>query len=630
MSKASQSEIKSGVPIKRRFLLYALTVALPIALFALLEIGLRVAGYGIRDSLLIPTTVNGQPYFRINNGILARYFRKAESLPTPSQDVFPQRKEPGTVRIFAFGESSALGYPYLYNASFSALLKDRLEETFPDTPVEMINFGVTAITSFTVLEFVEEAVQYEPDALLIYTGHNEYYGALGAASSEFAGTNRGFIRLYLGLMRLKMFQLAQNAIGWISELISGAPSPRSGTLMERMVGEKSVPHGSETYRAGLENFRENLRAVAQVAKEHNVPVVFGTLVSNLRHMRPFVSAQTDSLPPASEMYATAQTLDSLKKFDEARRWFTLARDYDALRFRASTDANNVIVQIAREFNAPVAQAESLIAAHSPQGIIGKKFLLEHVHLTTGGYFLLAKAFFDAMKEHGIGYGSAAFQNAKEIPDALLWKRSGITEFDTVAASVRLQILLNSWPFTSKGITIRDIVPRNDMERLAVRFLKQEITWEQAHVMLAQASMRVGDFQRAEREYRALVKATPYNASPYVGLGQALLGMSLRDESAHAFRRAISLEERFEARFGLGVIAFEKGRYDDAVEEFTRAVQLSRGESQDDRSLALFNLALSLANAGRTLEAQLRLRELLTVDPGFEPAKQLQARLGLNR
>ena len=49
----------------------------------------------------------------------------------------------------------------------------------------------------------DEIIAIEPDAVLIYAGHNEYYGALGTASTESLGGSTILVRLYLGLRQYR-------------------------------------------------------------------------------------------------------------------------------------------------------------------------------------------------------------------------------------------------------------------------------------------------------------------------------------------------------------------------------------------------------------------------------------------
>ena len=72
-----------------------------------------------------------------------------------------------------------MGFPYPNNISFQRMLKYQLQKTNPDKDIEIINLALTAINSYTFYDFAQELVHFEPDAIFIYGGHNEYYGALG-------------------------------------------------------------------------------------------------------------------------------------------------------------------------------------------------------------------------------------------------------------------------------------------------------------------------------------------------------------------------------------------------------------------------------------------------------------------
>jgi hypothetical protein len=56
-----------------------------------------------------------------------------------------------------------------------------------------VNLAMPAINSFSLLDMTPEALAQKPDALIIYCGHNEFYGALGAGSTESLGRWRGVI-----------------------------------------------------------------------------------------------------------------------------------------------------------------------------------------------------------------------------------------------------------------------------------------------------------------------------------------------------------------------------------------------------------------------------------------------------
>ncbi len=65
-------------------------------------------------------------------------------------------KPAGTYRIFCLGGSTTVGFPYWYNGSFPSFLRDRLRRTFPERSIEIINLGMTATNSYTVVDMVRD------------------------------------------------------------------------------------------------------------------------------------------------------------------------------------------------------------------------------------------------------------------------------------------------------------------------------------------------------------------------------------------------------------------------------------------------------------------------------------------
>jgi lysophospholipase L1-like esterase len=62
---------------------------------------------------------------------------------------------------------------------FSREVADALRDVLPSDTVEVVNLGIAATNSYAILDFSREIIDQHPDAVMIYAGHNEYYGALG-------------------------------------------------------------------------------------------------------------------------------------------------------------------------------------------------------------------------------------------------------------------------------------------------------------------------------------------------------------------------------------------------------------------------------------------------------------------
>src|SRR5690606_37401827 len=115
--------------------------------------------------------------------------------------------------------------------------------------IEMVNTAITAINSFTLLDYTDQILKYKPDAVLIYAGHNEFYGAFGIGSNETMSRNRDLTQLHITLMDYKIYQLLRNVIAGISQKIaSGKNDEVHGTLMKRMVADKDILLNSDEYK----------------------------------------------------------------------------------------------------------------------------------------------------------------------------------------------------------------------------------------------------------------------------------------------------------------------------------------------------------------------------------------------
>lgn len=80
----------------------------PLFFFVLLELGLRVAGFGYPTAFLLKSSNHGEPTFVQNDQFGWRFFGP-RAARQPFATSIPREKPSATVRIFVFGESAAYG-----------------------------------------------------------------------------------------------------------------------------------------------------------------------------------------------------------------------------------------------------------------------------------------------------------------------------------------------------------------------------------------------------------------------------------------------------------------------------------------------------------------------------------------
>ncbi|RYF44927.1 MAG: hypothetical protein EOO38_16940 [Cytophagaceae bacterium] len=239
--------------MKKRIWLYkGIALLSPLLILALLEGLLRMSDYGHDLRLFIEDPLR-KGYWVMNPYASERYFTETENATIGNFESFPQQKAEGTLRLFVLGESTTIGYPYMHNGSFHRWLHYRLLHTFPDKNVEIINLALTAVNTYTVYGFAKELINYEPDAVLVYTGHNEYYGASGVGSTSTLAHNPTVMRLVIKLREFRLIQLISKGVSGIRKAVSGQKIDLRENLMKRMAANQQVPYGSAIFQAGLES-----------------------------------------------------------------------------------------------------------------------------------------------------------------------------------------------------------------------------------------------------------------------------------------------------------------------------------------------------------------------------------------
>ena len=294
-------------PPKKVF--YLILVLIPILFFLILELMLRIFNYGYDTSTW---THIDKTHLGLNADVPRRYFTNIKNVPNSIQDVFLEIKPENTFRVFVLGGSSAAGYPFMPMGSFSRYIRQRLELVYPKTKIEVVNLALTAVNSYTIRDLVPDALDERPDLILIYAGHNEYYGALGVGSMESLGQNRFMANLILSLNKFKTVELLRNILQSIISALSESQPDSKSTLMSRMAEKKDIAYNSDAFDAGISQLEGNMKDAVEMITDAEVPLIISTLSYNLKDLAPFISREENGYPAAKDVFNNAITALGIK------------------------------------------------------------------------------------------------------------------------------------------------------------------------------------------------------------------------------------------------------------------------------------------------------------------------------
>jgi tetratricopeptide (TPR) repeat protein len=509
------------------------------------------------------------------------------------------------------------------------VLQDALTDVLPHDTVEVVNMGMAATNSYTIVDLAGDIIAEKPDAVIIYGGHNEYYGALGAGSTESLGSFPSFVRLYLKLQRFKTFLLLRNATNEVLRLVRGGRTTKEieadATRMESVVGDQRITLNGKTYERGVKQYESNLRVALKDFRRAGIPVFIGSTPSNLRDLTPFGPSAIPPDSTATAVFDSARKVLSGGDSVHAATMFLRAKDLDVIRFRAPSEFQSVVQRVAQSTGSTYVPVLEGFAAAAQYRIPGSDLFLEHVHPNQRGYVLIASMYFDALRRANfLGRQSDVSRFAGW---ATYTQRMRLTPLDQLVAYHTIKTVTTRWPFVpvSRQQDYRGTYqPTSFLDSLAFNVSRGGMGWPQAKAMLAARYAEAGKADSAVAEYDGLIRDEPKIEVAWRLAGRVLLNAKQPERARPYLERAYALKPTGFTSFALGVMAMQDRNPQKAVTLLQQSLQLDPGNHA-----AMFQLSLAFALSRDIINARNTALRLAQIAPSYPGLAQWITTLGMN-
>lgn len=311
-------------------------------------------------------------------------------------------KPPKTKRVFSIGESVAA----ICGGGESSSLTGLAAQVIPSWKLEHINCGMGAYNITRIAMVLDEILEYEPDAVIIFSGNNESPGSYECCAKF------------------------------------GHLSRRYQILKEKLKSRGASPFEIDR-KISLKNHEQKLRNMVISAKKKGITVVLCTLPVNLNSYAPggiapfenelfakaWIKMENGDYPQAIRLfnnliernprepfsnYFLARCLERVARFDEAEKYYVQALEWDAKMDRCSKSRNNNIRKIAREEGAILADLDRAFRQIAPHGLVGDSMIGDGVHWFGRYNPLVAYVILKALsKDRSSISGLRAFANGKD-------------------------------------------------------------------------------------------------------------------------------------------------------------------------------------------------------------------------
>ena len=643
---AAAAKVQPAVDIRassaKRWSFRFMALVGPLLLLGLLEVGLRLGGYGFPTTFFLRSKED-RSMLTDNSRFGWRFFPRAVAR-APRPFILAAQKPPGTVRIFIFGESAAMGDPEPAYG-FARQLERVLQARHPDQTVEVVNAAMTAINSHVIREIARDCVPRQGDFWLVYAGNNEVIGPYGAGT-VFGPRGLGLaaVRLNLALKTTRIGQL-------LTSLGTSSSEPASWEGLELFLGQQ-VPQASPRLPGVYSNFASNLADIADLGRQSGATVVFATVPVNLLDCPPFASLHRPGLSPeqltlwmenfaagnraqgdghfeeALSAYRKADQIDGefaqlafqrgtcemqMKRIESARADFQLACDLDTLRFRSDSRINEIIRQMAWAKKDPLIEAERDLARRTEE-IPGGDFFYDHVHLNFTGNYRLAILFATELEKRWPGgrTNTSAWLTEPEVA-----RRLAFTDFDQGRVDTEMRARLQQQPFRSQSnfgqrdefwrVTIASLSnsPAKSASSYAAAIALTPQDWL-LHANYAQLLEAAGSNDQAAAQWQAVARLLPQAAQPWASLGRLARLAGDLAQAEHFLSQGLKRQpDSVETLTEFGILEAGRGATEEARRYFLSALRRQPGFSA-----ARVNLGLLLARGGDATGAAAQYREAL--------------------
>jgi tetratricopeptide (TPR) repeat protein len=593
--KAGRHETRTPITGWRLWMFrFAALTIIPAFFFLLLEVALRVIGYGYPANMFIKCKLNDSSSYCDNIRYAWKFFPPNISR-TANPFVFSASKPKDTYRIFILGASAAAGVPK-EAFGFGRILQTMLQQHYPQVNFEVINTAMPAINSHVVLDIAKDCTQHQGDLFIVYHGNNEVIGPYGAGTVFTPlSSNLSLIRFGIALKTTRLGQLLTDILSTVHG--DNAPEVWRGL---QMFLEKQVRADEPRMEIVYRNFQRNLMDIRRLASKSGTPIIFCTVPCNLKDSPPFASLHRPDISDvekkswetyyqlgiryeeegdfsgAVEQYLKAAEIDdryadlqfrlglcywSMGEYDDSREQYIRARELDSLRFRADKRINKIIRDIASDRTDEgiyLLDVVGIFEQNSPHKTTGKELFYEHVHMNFKGNYLLAATIFEQVEKILPERVKSGIDRERPLPSEEECARYlAYTDWDKYKI---MEYVLDSFvkqpPFTNQ------LYHAQQVERME----------QQIKVLRNVISPEV--IKKVEEQYFRAIEQNPSDWWLHWNFGEFLEEMKNYGEAAREFRLVLDyMPNRYQAWAKLGLLSGLQGDFNTAVEYNLKALNV---------------------------------------------------------
>jgi len=317
-----------------------------------------------------------------NSSVIKNFYHGLSSTPYNYLTTFKSDKPDNCFRVFLIGESSLSGWPYSKEQSIDRKLNKLFGHYIENEKIEIITISIAGFNTSLACAIIPNLMEFKPDLIMLYTGHNEFYGYNGYTT----------IRSKSNLVLMDLMEKLLQKTGVLNSITYDKYRDDLEILLPFNADEQIITESQKEYYNIKNQYLSNIQKIISVCRENKIRLALTALSDNCLLPPIGVLNRKDDIS-ADIIYNNARmALIRDGNQNTAVRLFKKSKDVDAFRLRIPENFIEDLKNISEQNDISIADINTEFTLNSPNNIPGNNLFMDYIHPNSEGLNILASAY----------------------------------------------------------------------------------------------------------------------------------------------------------------------------------------------------------------------------------------------
>ena len=383
--------------------------------------------YSVSDEYFVEEKTDRNNAIIFNSSIIAGYYKQLSSTPFNYLTPIVKIKSANSYRVFLIGEAALSGWPYSAEHSLQKKLDNLFGDFLTNENIEIITISSAGFNTSQAVDIIPRILELKPDLIVLYTGHNEFYGYQGY--STISSQSKSFL--------FGFAQTLLNKIGVVNSIKYDKSVDDLEVLLPFNSDEQIIAASQKEYKKIKSQYQSNVNKIISICKENKIQLAL-TVLSDNYLLPPIGVIGGKNHASADIIYNNARmALTRDGNPIKATQLFKKSKDADAFRLRIPEDFIQSLRKISSQSKVSLADVNSEFIKNSHNEIPGDELFLDYIHPNSNGLNIIASVYAKIILEKYIDKTDLKIEASLALCKDVISKKDSLLVKERIGRSLAL-------------------------------------------------------------------------------------------------------------------------------------------------------------------------------------------------